>query len=508
MLLARSKVYLVGAGPGDPGLLTLKAKEILQQADVVIYDYLANPRLLQYAPNAELINAGKRHGRHTISQAHINELLVQKALENKIVVRLKGGDPFIFGRGGEELIHVTQAKLPFEVIPGVSSAIGVPAYAGIPLTHRDHSANVVFLTGTENPDKPQTMIPWEAISQIGTIVVMMGLTVLKNVTERLIEAGRDRQTPVVVIQWGTWPQQRSLRGTLETIFEKVSEKQFTPPVLTIIGEVAQFQEKFNWFEHQPLFGQHILVTRTDSGTSSLSEQLLAQGAQITACPTISIAPPESWTAFDDAVQNHQAMDWVIFTSVNGIERCMQRLRELGKDARIFGSCRLACVGASSAKCLQQFFLFPEVVPEHFQSEGLIDLLKSYSWDNQQVWLPQAEASRPLLQDSLTQWGGVVHVTPVYRNVLPTTKMQSVVSLLQERALHWITFTSSSTVHNFVELLPEEGKTALQQHPPKIACIGEITAKTAQDHALSVELIPEQQNIEGLVSALCTHAAAS
>ena len=498
----RSKVYLVGAGPGDPGLLTLKAKAILQKADVVIHDYLANPSLLHYAPQAEWIDAGKRQGQQTITQAEINALLVQKALDNQTVVRLKGGDPFIFGRGGEELSHVLRAQIPFEVIPGVSSAIGVPAYAGIPLTHRDHSSSVVFLTGTENPEKPHTMIPWEAISQMGTIVVMMGLTVLQNVTQRLMEAGRSPNTPVVLVQWGTWPEQRSLQGTLATIFDTASKGQFKAPVLTIIGEVARFYEQFNWFEQQPLFGQHILVTRTETGVSSLTEQLLAQGAQITACPTLALEAPQSWQAFDDMAQKTAELDWVIFTSANGIERCMARLQVLGKDARIFAACKIACVGASSAQCLEQFFLKPDVVPSHFQSEGLVHLLKSHSWKNKQVWLPQAESSRPLLQDSLTQWGAKVHATPVYRTTLPKADLHSLVLLLQEQALHWITFTSSSTVKNFFELLPQPGHVALRHHAPKIACIGEITAQTAQAHGLQVDLIPEQQNIEGLVAGLC------
>ena len=501
--LKRSKIYLVGAGPGDPGLLTLKARQVLQQADVVIYDFLTNPRLLGYASHAELINAGKRHGHQTISQDHINKLIVQKALENKIVVRLKGGDPFIFGRGGEELASVVEANLPFEVIPGVSSAIAVPAYAGIPLTHRDLSSNVVFLTGTEHPEKPQTMIPWDAIAQIGTIVVMMGLTVMQNVTERLIAAGRDPQTLVTAIQWGTWPNQRSVQGTLDTIVEKITHQQFTAPVLTIIGDVCQFYEHFNWFEKQPLFGQHILVTRTDSGIYSLAEKLIAAGAQVTTCPTISMEAPLSWKAFDQIAKNPTKVNWVIFTSINGIERSMEHLRELGKDGRVFGSCRIACVGGSSANYLEKFFLTADVVPQYYQSEGLIDVLKPFSWEGQHVWMPQAEDSRGILEQTLTQWGGIVHATPVYRNVLPAVDMDPVVGLLEERELDWITFTSSSTVKNFFKLLPDAGKVALRKHSPQVACIGEITAQTARQYQLDVTLIPEQQNIKGLVQALCS-----
>ena len=498
----RSKVYLVGAGPGDPGLLTLKARDVLQQADVVIYDFLANPRLLQYAPQAEWIDAGKRHGKRTISQEHINELIVRKALENKIVVRLKGGDPFIFGRGGEELASVVDANLPFEVIPGVSSAVAVPAYAGIPLTHRDLSSNVVFLTGTEHPDKPQTMIPWDAIARIGTIVVMMGLTVMRNVTKRLIAAGRDPRTLVTVIQWGTWPKQRSVQGTLETIVEKVIERQFTAPVLTIIGDVCRFHEQFNWFEKKPLFGQHILVTRADRGTHSLAEKLVAAGAQVSTCATISLEAPHSWDAFDRIACSPGGMDWVVFTSINGIERSLERLRELGKDGRVFGSCRIACVGGSSARYLEEFFLTADVVPQRYQSEGLIDALEPLAWEGQHVWLPQAEDSRGILEQELIRWGAIVRKTPVYRNVLPAPEMESVVQLLQHRQLDWITFTSTSTVKNFFRLLPEAGKTALKKHTPRIACIGEITAQTARCHQLDVSLVPDQQNIEGLVQALC------
>ena len=499
---SRSKVYLVGAGPGDPGLLTLKAREILQHADVVIYDFLANPLLLRHAPRAELIDAGKRHGQRTISQRHINELIVQKALENKIVVRLKGGDPFIFGRGGEELASVVEANLPFEVIPGVSSAVAVPAYAGIPLTHRDISSNVVFLTGTEHPDKPQTMIPWEAIAQIGTIVVMMGLTVLRNVMERLIAAGRDPQTSVTAIQWGTWPHQRSVQGTLQTIVQKVDDRQFKAPLLTVIGEVCQFYERFNWFEKQPLFGQRVLVTRAETGTFSLSEKLVAAGARVTTCPTISMEAPRSWQAFDRIAGNSSEMNWVVFSSINGIERSMERLRELGKDGRVFGSCRIACVGGASARYLENFFLTADVVPRNFQSEGLIDALRPFCWKGQQVWLPRAEESRGILEQTLTRWGGIVHATPVYRNVLPVVDMDPLVELLQKGELDWITFTSSSTVRNFFELLPEAGRIALKKHTPRVACIGEITAETARRYQLDVTLVPEQQNIEGLVQALC------
>lgn len=501
MLLSRSKVYLVGAGPGDPGLLTLKAKEVLEQADVVIYDYLANPLFLQYAPQAELINAGKRHRHHTIPQDQINNLLVEKAQEGKIVVRLKGGDPFIFGRGGEELLAVVQAGIPFEVIPGISSAIGGPTYAGISLTHRDFSSNVVFMTGTENPDKPKTMIPWDAIAQIGTIVVFMGLSTLKHVTQKLINAGIEPQRAVTVVQWATWPQQRSLTGTLETISELVEKHNFKAPALTIIGQVCQFSKDFNWFEKLPLFGQSILVTRAESGTSSLSESLSKLGAMVHACPTISIEPPQSWEAFDQLVSSSQPIDWVIFTSGHSIEQCMNRLRTLGKDTRIFGATKIACVGAATAQKLERYWLASDVVPEHFQSEGLLDALASYDLKGKHVWMPQAEESRNVLLNQLEAWGGIVHKTPVYRNVLPDVDVEPIVSQIDESRLDWLTFTSSSTVHNFFKLLPQATHTILQNKSLKVACIGNITAETAREYGLNVDLIPEKQNLPGLVEAL-------
>lgn len=502
MSLLRSKVYLVGAGPGDPGLLTIKAKEVLEKADVVIYDYLANPCFLQYAPGAELINAGKRHRNHTIPQDQINELLVQKANEDKIVVRLKGGDPFIFGRGGEELEAVVKANIPFEVVPGISSAVGGPAYAGVPLTHRNVSSNVVFLTGTENPDKPETMIPWEAIAQIGTIVVFMGLSVMEQVTQKLINAGVDPQKTVTVVQWATWPKQRTLQGTVETITQLVKDHGFTAPALSIIGEVGQFSEAFNWFEGQQLYGQRILVTRAETGASSLSTSLFKQGANVEPFPTIALEPPQSWDSFDQAVANSDEMDWVVFTSSNGVEKCMERLEALGKDTRVFGRCKIACVGPSTAQFLERYSLKADLVPDHFQSEGLLEAFEGMDWKGVQVWLPQAEDVRAALSEKLEAWGSVVHSTPVYRNVLPSNNLDSIVELIEEQSLDWVTFTSSSTVRNFFKLLPSATLESFKQHPPRVACIGDITANTAREHGLTVDLLPEHQNIAGLVDALC------
>ncbi|MGK5093401.1 uroporphyrinogen-III C-methyltransferase [Deltaproteobacteria bacterium TL4] len=500
-LSKRSKVYLVGAGPGDPGLLTIKAQSVLQQADVLIYDYLANSSFLKFVPaHAELINAGKRHGQHTIPQAQINELIVQKAQENKIVVRLKGGDPFIFGRGGEELVRVAQLGIPFEVVPGVSSAIAVPAYVGIPLTHRDYSANVVFLTGMEHPEKPQTLIAWEAIAKIGTIVVLMGLSTMDQVVDNLIAHGRDPETQVAVVQWGTWPQQRSLKGTLATIVSKVKQENFEPPVLTIIGEVCRFYDTFNWSENRPLHQQRILVTREEGPGTSLSEKLQELGGDVFHFPTISIQEPTSWAAFDEVVRQAKTMDWVIFTSLNGIEKSFQRLEQLQKDARVFPA-HIACVGESTAQYLKQFNLIADVVPDHYQSEGLMERLKTFDFENQHVWLPQAEVTREALKDNLKKRGALLHPTPVYRNELPSADPTLLIKKLQNQELDWITFTSSSTVSHLMTLLSTEGTDVLKNLPPKIACIGEVTANTVREHGLPVSLVAEQQNIEGLVQSL-------
>ena len=499
----RSKVYLVGAGPGDPDLLTLKAHHVLQQADVIIHDYLVNPCLLKYAaPDTEIIDAGKRSGLHTIPQEQINELIVQKALENKIVVRLKGGDPFIFGRGGEELAAVVEAHIPFEVVPGVSSVSAVPAYAGIPLTHRNHSSNVVFLTGIERPDKPQTLIAWDAIAKMGTIVVMMGLSNLEYIAERLIAHGCPPDKPTATIQWGTWPQQRTVMGTLSTISQEIKEKNLKPPALTIIGDVCLYRDAFNWFEKKPLFGQHILVTRTETHASSLSGKLHELGAQVTYFPTVCIEPPSSWDDFDTLVQSASPMDWVIFTSANGVEYCMKRLKTLGKDVRIFGSLKIACVGATTAEFLETFGLVADIIPDHFQSEGLIDALKDVDLQNKQVWLPQAEVTRNTLEESLLQRGATVHHTPVYRNTLPQQGLSPLIQCLQDKTLDWITVTSPSAIKNLVQLLPTELFEQLKAHPPRIACIGEITAKAVRLNDLPVDVVPLQQNVEGMVNAIC------
>lgn len=499
-----SKVYLVGAGPGDAGLLTLKAKEVLAMADVVIYDYLANPELLNHAPNAEKINAGKRHGNAHIAQNTINELLVRLAQEGKTVVRLKGGDPFVFGRGGEELLAIHQAKIPFEVVPGVSSVNAVPAYAGIPLTHRELTSNVVFLTGTENPAKPETMIPWQAVAQMGTIVILMGLNSLKINAQKLIEAGKAPETSVALIQWGTWPRQKTVLGSLGNVAELAEAHQMKAPMLTVIGEVTQLAKQFNWFESLPLFGQQVLITRKEDSQGNLSALLQQQGADLVHAPVLRFDPPISWESFDDCLRASSRFDWVVFTSANAVKFCLERVFAVKKDVRCFGGMRIACVGPATAAALKDYGLVADLVPKQFQGEGLIEAFSSTPLQNCQVWFPRAEKVRGNLAHALSQMGAQVHSSMVYRTACPETLPKAVLSQLQENIPDWVTFTSSSTVRNLFQLLPESVKLKWKAAPPRMACIGEITALTLKEYGWQATVIPQQQDLPGLVQAMCDH----
>ena len=498
----RSKVYLVGAGPGNFGLLTLRAKEVLEQADVVIYDYLANSRFLQFAPpTATLINAGKRHGHPSISQPEINQRIIEEAQKGQIVVRLKGGDPFIFGRGAEELSSIIEADIPFEVVPGVSSLHAVPCFAGIPLTHRNYSSNVVFLTGVEYPEKPETLIDWDAISRMNTIVILMGLSRIATIQEKLLQHGVREDTPVSLIQWGTWSQQKSLHSHLKRVVEDVNNHSLKAPVLIIVGEVCQFHQEYNWFEKQPLFGQTILVTRNDSSSSSLTQKLEQRGAHVIYRPLLQIQPLSHTPEFDQVLMNYKKIDLVIFTSQNGVEYCMQKLKENHLDSRVFGNMQIACVGSSTAKQLEEYGLRADFLPQDFQSEGLIETFATTNWKHQNIWLPQAKNARPALEEFFIQKGANVWRTPIYETTSTAISSQELVTLLQSHEVDWITFASSSSVKNLFQLLSETDTTWLFQSKIKMACIGKITASTVREYGLDVHVTAKTQTLDGLVQSL-------
>lgn len=502
--MPKGKVYLVGAGPGDPGLLTLRGKEVLGMAEVVIYDYLANPKFLDYAPTgAERVYVGKKGGDHTLSQDGINDLLVQKG-RHHTVVRLKGGDPFVFGRGGEEAQVLQRAGIPFEVVPGVTAAIAVPAYAGIPLSHRDHTASIAFVTGHEREDSGDSKIAWDKLATgVGTLVFFMGVKNLPDICGSLMAHGREPETPVAVIRRGTTTEQKTVVGTLENIVERVREAGLGPPAITVVGGVVGLRGELNWFERRPLFGRRILVTRAREQASEFKEQLEELGAQCIEFPTIAIGPPPSWEPIDEAVSRLASYDWVVFTSVNGVRFFMERLFHSGRDVRELKGVRLAAIGPRTAEALRVYGLRMDLVPREYRAEAILEGLADERVEGVRFLVPRAMTARDILPETLRERGAEVHVVPAYQTVLPGGGSPQILDRLMKKEIHCVTFTSSSTVSNFFSLFDKsELQAALQG--VAIACIGPITAGTAKDFGLATDIMPGEYTIPALVQSICAH----
>src|SRR6187399_3015236 len=448
----KGKVFLVGAGPGDPGLLTLRGKECLEQADVILYDYLANSALLQHAPaTAQRVYVGRRGRGRYQDQADINRLLIAQAKDGNIVVRLKGGDPFVFGRGGEEAEAVAAAGVEFEIVPGVTAAVAVPAYAGIPVTHRTLASTVTFVTGHEDPTKPAASLEWPKLaSASGTLVFMMGMKNLPSIVDRLLSEGRSPDTPVAAIRWGTRAGQRTIVGTLRDIVERTEAAHLEPPTVIIVGEVVRLRGQLNWFETKPLFGKRIVLTRAQEQAREFSQLLAAYGAEPVEVPTIQIVPPASWQAIDDAVSRLNTYQWLIFTSVNGVKPFMERLHMGRKDARALANLRLCAIGPRTAQELGAYGLTPDVVPSEYQAEGVIASLTQMGIQGSHILIPRAEVAREILPEQLREHGATVDVIPVYRTIAPAVDVASLTQLFHEGQVAVVTFTSSSTVRNFVE----------------------------------------------------------
>lgn len=500
------KVYLVGAGPGDPGLLTLKGKECLEQADVVLYDYLANPSLLKYAhEQAEQIYVGRRGRGQYQDQAEINRLLIERARAGQVVVRLKGGDPFVFGRGGEEAEAVAAAGIAFEVVPGVTAAVAVPAYAGIPVTHRTLASTLTIVTGHEDPSKETTVIDWDKLAATsGTLVFMMGMKTLPTIVARLLELGRSLETPVAAIRWGTRADQRTLIGTLRDIVEKAEQAKFEPPTVIIVGEVVKLREQLNWFEKRPLFGKRIVVTRASEQAREFSRLLEAYGAEPIESPTIQIQPPASWQAIDHAIATLAEYSWLIFTSVNGVKPFMRRLRNMSKDVRALAHLQICAIGPRTADEVSSHGLIPDVVPSEYQAEGVLAALARHDLRGKKVLIPRAEVARELLPEQLRVMGAKVEVVPVYRTVAPARDLSGLRAQIEEGRIDVLTFTSSSTVRNFVELsggAEEARRLALKA---AVACIGPITAQTAEECGLPVTITASENTVPSLAQAIVRH----
>jgi len=502
--VSKGKAYLVGAGPGDPGLLTLRGREVLEKAEVVIYDYLANEEFLKYAPpDAEKIYVGKKGGDHTLSQDGINALLVAKA-RDRVVVRLKGGDPFVFGRGGEEAQVLVEAGIPFEVVPGVTAAVSVPAYAGIPLSHRDHTASMAFVTGHEREDKGDSKIAWDKLATgIGTLVFFMGVKNLPEICRSLIAHGRPARTPVAVIRWGTTPDQQTVTGTLENIVERVLEAQLKPPAITVVGDVVNLRGELNWFENRPLFGRRIVVTRAREQASDFKGMLTELGAHCIEFPTIAIEPPPSWRELDEAIRRLASYDWAIFTSVNGVRFFMERLRALGLDVRELKGVRLAAIGPKTAEALEKTGLRVDLVPSEYRAESILDSLGDADLRERRFLIPRAMVARDILPETLRAKGAFVDVVPAYRTVIPRERGPEIAERFRKGEIHCLTFTSSSTVSNFFSLFDRSEILPLLEGVA-IACIGPITAQTAVKHGLEVHIMPAEYTIPGLANAICLH----
>ena len=478
-------VYLVGAGAGDVGLLTCKAAELLRAADVVIYDRLADDAILNLCPRAKKIYVGKAAGRHTLKQSEINQLLVDTARQNEIVVRLKGGDPFVFGRGGEEALHLRENNLPFEIVPGVTSAVAVPAYAGIPVTHRGIAASFAVVTGHEDPSKPESSINWPKLATaVDTLIFLMGVANLPQIVDKLIEHGRSPETPAALIRWGTKPTQEVFVTTLA----EVPNVKVQPPAIFVVGDVVNLREQLKWFDVKPLFGKRILVTRARAQASKLSAKLQALGANVVECPTIKIAPPsDEFRQLDAAIKILREFDWTIFTSANGVENFFARLKVHGLDARALN--KVAAIGSATAEKLSTFGIVADVVPKNFVAESLADALKPFV-DGKKVLIARAEIARDVLPDALKNFGADVTVAPAYKT-LPETSTP-----IDFDTVDLATFTSSSTVENFVAA---HGVDALKKFPS--AAIGTITARTLKKFGVEAAVVADEFTIDGLVDAI-------
>ncbi|MFZ5632742.1 MAG: uroporphyrinogen-III C-methyltransferase [Bacillota bacterium] len=497
----KGMVYLVGAGPGDPGLITVKGLECVRKADVLVYDRLAGQQILSQArPDAEMIYVGKSPDRHTMRQEEINRLLVERALAGKTVTRLKGGDPFVFGRGGEEAGALYEAGIPFEVVPGITSAVAVPAYAGIPVTHRGLASTFAVITGNEDPDKEESDIDWEKISTgAGTLIFLMGMGNISSIAGRMVRHGRPGNTPVAVIRWGTTPDQRTLTGTLDNIAEKVARKGFANPSVIVVGEVVNLREKLKWFEKKPLFGCRVLVTRSREQASELSRAIEELGGETVQFPTISVAGPEDFGPLDRAAARAGEYRWIIFTSVNGVRYFFTRLFKSGRDIRDLKGVNICAIGPKTRDSLAGYGIRVEYVPSEYRAEEIAAGLKGRIAPGDAVLLPRADIARKDLVDLLRQQGARVDEVTAYRTVAGDGDREDVRRMLQQGEIDIITFTSSSTVKNFLGMIGD-GQAGLLAGV-KVACIGPVTAQTARQLGLPVHMEAKKYTIEGLVEVI-------
>ncbi|MGZ5348045.1 MAG: uroporphyrinogen-III C-methyltransferase [Solirubrobacterales bacterium] len=489
--------YLVGAGPGDPGLMTARALELLVAADVVVHDRLIPDGALEVArPEAELVYVGKEPGRPSTPQEQINELLIKHARAGKLVVRLKGGDPFVFGRGGEEAEALAAAGIPFEVVPGVSAGVAAPAYAGIPVTHREEASAVAFVTGHEDPAKPETSLDYEALARFpGTLVFYMGVKSLPRISERLIAAGRDASEPAAVIERGTLPGQRVVSAPLERIGAEAAAAGIKPPALTVVGHVAARREQIAWLERRPLHGVKVVITRARAQASELSRRLEALGAEAIELPAIRIVPRTDSAELSRAVESIHAYALVCLTSPNGVRLLFEAMAEQGRDARALANAQVAAIGPGTARALAEHGIAADVVPERYVAESLVESLAELPLEGKPVLIARAVEARDVLPDALRERGAEVDVVALYETVAEQPSEEEIEAA---QSADFITFTSSSTVKNLVEALGER-----LPRGARVVSIGPVTSDAAREAGLEVAVEAERHDIEGLVAALLT-----
>lgn len=496
-------VYLVGAGPGDPGLLTRRGADLLARADVVVYDALVNPQLLALAPaTAERVYGGKRSKRHTLLQGELNDLLVAKARKGKTVVRLKGGDPFTFGRGGEEAEQLAAAGIPFEIVPGVSSVVAAPNYAGIPLTHRDYCSSFTVFTGHEDPDSEENGIDWAQLARTpGTKIVVMGLRNIRQIADKLVAHGMAATTPVAMVRWGTTPRQESIEGTLATIGEVAAAVGFGAPAVTVIGEVVRLRERLNWFEKRLLFGRRVVVTRAHEQAASLNGPLVELGAEVLELPMIRIGPPADRTALVEAIAGLNGYDWLVFTSTNGVTAFFEYFFRAFQDMRDLGGARIAAVGPATAARLRELHLQVDLVPPNYEGREIARALaREGSLENLRILLLRAEVGMPDLPRQLEDLGGIVDDVGVYQTMPETEDPQGMGADLLENGADWLTFTSGSTVRHFHQRfqLPR----LLSRFPGmRVASIGPETSHVLRESGVEPAVEAVAHTVEGLVAAI-------
>lgn len=497
-------VYLVGAGPGDPGLITVRGRDCLRRAEVIVYDYLANPVLLQEAPDAETIYVGKSQGLHHLPQDEINALLVRCARQGKVVVRLKGGDPYVFGRGGEEALHLHRAGISFEVIPGVTAAFAAGAYAGIPLTHRDYTTSLGLFTGHEDPAKKLSTLDWEKLATgVGTLVFYMGMSNLATIAQELIKHGRSPHTPVAVIRWATLPRQETLVAPLLEIAAVVAAANFKPPAVIIVGEVVALRDQLAWFERKPLFGRTILVTRAVEQAGEFTALLQDLGAQVVECPTIHLEPVKDSAELDAAMVDLASFSWLILTSGNAVRFFFARLAAFGLDPRALGRCRVCAVGPKTAAAIRTFGVNPDLVPEDYQAEGVVTALSGLLYGGEKILFPRADKAREVITVGLTALGAEVLAPVLYSNTLPATLPAAALAALEGGAIDAVCFTASSTVENLAAILGAADFRRLLT-PLAIAAIGPITSQSCAKLGLTVAIEPQKYTLKALAESLLTY----